>query len=147
MDITADVVSAFREFYPEFSDKDDWSDDLLTKHLRVADQETGSSRWGKYSKDPGPNFKAQGLFAYAAHRAVISNAAKRAVEAGGTPGSPAQVESKSVNDESVSYAVHRPESSAGAASAGDLPSTIYGQEFLRLRQRAGMGAVTTGQAK
>ncbi len=144
MEITADVITAFRDHYPEFSDATKWSDNLLTKHLRVADQETGSSRWGKYSNDPGPNFKARGLFAYAAHRAVMSEAARKAVEAGGTPGAPAQAESKSVGDESVSYAVHRPDSAARADSVGNLQSTIYGQEFLRLRHRASMGAATTG---
>ena len=144
MEITASVVSAFRDFYPEFSDSTTWPDNLLTKHLRVADQETGSTRWGKYSTDPGPNSKARGLFAFAAHRAVMSEAARKAVEAGGTPGAPAQAESKSVGDESVSYAVHRPDSASRADNVGNLQSTIYGQEFLRLRHRASMGAATTG---
>ncbi len=145
MDITADVVTAFRDYYPEFSDATTWPDPLITKHLRVSDQETGSSRWGKYSASPGPNFKARGMFSYAAHRAVISKASQKAAEAGGTPAAPTQVESKSVGDESVSYSVYRPDSAAMAYQTGDLPSTIYGQEFLRLRHRAGMGAVTTGQ--
>lgn len=143
MDITAQVVSDFREYYPEFTDTTDWTPESLTRYLEEADDETGSSRWGGYSSN---SLKARGLFAYAAHRAVVMKAAARAVEAGGMPGAPKEVQSKSVGDESVSYAVPTPE--AGQADGyGDLKATVYGQEFIRLRRRAGMGAATTGVVK
>ena len=143
VEITSAVVDDFRAYYPEFSDSGQWPDARLTQHLEDADQETGSGRWGKYQSDP-PNFKARGLFAYAAHRAVIANAAAKATEAGGVPSAPARAESKQVGDESVTYAVHRPDSGSRADTVGDLDSTVYGQEFLRLRKRAGTGAATTG---
>ena len=144
MNIDSTIIADFRAYYPEFGDSTVWTGAQVERYLWDAAQETGSSRWGSYSADPAPNFKARGLFAYAAHRAVIARAAQKATEAGGTPSAPARAESKSVGDESVTYAVHRPDSGARADSTGDLDSTVYGQEFLRLRQRAAMGPATTG---
>lgn len=143
MDITASVITAFRAYYPEFSDDTVWTDAEVTRHLEDAIAETGK-RWGGYAEDP-PSFKARGMFAYAAHRLIIAKAARNAVAAGATPGAPVQAESKQVGDESITYAVTRPQTAAEADARGDLASTIYGQEFLRLRKRAGMGAASTGQ--
>lgn len=145
MDITSNVISAFRAYYPEFSDTTAFPDTDVTRHLEDALAETGK-RWGSYGENP-PSFRARGMFAYAAHQLVLARAAKKAVEAGGTPSAPAQAESKQVGDESVTYAVARPETSAAGDARGDFASTIYGQEFLRLRKRAGMGAATTGTAR
>lgn len=145
MDITASVISAFRAYYPEFSDDTTWTDTEVTRYLEDATMETGN-RWGAYGENP-PSFRARGMFAYAAHRLVIAKAARNAVQAGGTPAAPAQAESKQVGDESVTYAVTRPETAAQADARGDLASTLYGQEFLRLRKRAGMGAASTGSAR
>ena len=143
MEITASVVNDFRSYYPEFSDSAVFSDAELTRYLQDADQETGSSRWGAYAASP-PNLKARGLFAYAAHQAVLARARRKAVENGQVPGAPATVESKSVGDESVSYAVGPAETGARADVSGNLGSTYYGQEFRRLRHRAGSGGTTTG---
>lgn len=137
MEITPEIIEAFRAFYPEFADADKWPDPTLTRYLREADEETGR-RWGPYGDF---SLKQRGMFAYAAHRAVLAKAAARATEAGGIASAPAQVSSKSVGDESVSYAVSVPASGVEANQLGDLRSTIYGIEFLRLRTRAGMGAV------
>lgn len=137
MEITAEIITAFRAYYPEFSDAAKWADEFLERFLCEGDEETGG-RWGSYS-DPC-SLKKRGMFAYAAHKAVLAKAAARAVEAGGIAPAPAQVASKSVGDESVSYAVSAP-SAEEAIRLGDLGSTIYGLEFLRLRRRAGMGAV------
>src|SRR5690625_2645378 len=137
MDITADILAAFRAYYPEFSDDEQWPDALLSRVLCEGDEETGG-RWGNY--DDPCSLKKRGLFAYAAHKAVLAKAAARAVEAGGIAPAPAQVASKSVGDESVSYAVSAP-SAEEAIRLGDFSSTLYGLEFLRLRRRAGMGAV------
>ena len=134
MDITPDVITAFRAFYPEFAD---WPDPTLTRYLREADEETGR-RWGPYGDF---SLKQRGMFAYAAHRAVLAKAAARATEAGGIASAQAQVSSKSVGDESASFAVASPANGVEANQLGDLRSTIYGVEFLRLRTRAGMGAV------
>lgn len=145
MEITDQVITDFREFYPEFVEPGttganvSFSDDFLRRFLCEGDEETGP-RWGAYS-DGACSLKKRGMFAYAAHKASLAKAAARATQAGGIASAPSQVASKSVADESVSYAVHTPTSASGAAGIGDLKTTIYGQEFVRLRRRAGMGAV------
>lgn len=138
MDITPDIIAAFRAYYPEFADADTWPDAMIERYLAEGDMETGR-RWGRYDASVA-SIKKRGMFAFAAHRMVLSHAAGRAVGAGGTPSAPAKVASKSVGSESVSFAVSAP-SAADMARYGDLFQTIYGQEFARLRQRAGMGAV------
>ena len=137
--INAQVVSDFRTYYPEFTDKNEWPDAAITRHLEDADDETGSSRWGDSYQGQPPNFKARGLFAYAAHRLVLAKARERAVAAAAAPGAAAPVQSKSGGDECVTYATQVPETSAKADQIGDLRSTAYGQEVLRLRRRAGAG--------
>lgn len=144
MEITATIVNDFRGYYPEFAVAN-YPDALVTRALEAADQETGSTRWGGYTTEPA-SFKARGLFAYAAHSASLAKAAARATESGMVASAPSRVASKSVGDESVSYAVPTPTASE-AAGIGDLNTTIYGQEFLRLRKRAGMGAATTGMVR
>lgn len=146
MEITTQIISDFRTYYPEFADDTVWTAPEVERALEAADDETGSSRWGSYQADPA-SFKARGLYAYAAHYASLMRAAKRATENGGIASAPAQAQSKTVGDESISYAIHTPESGARSDSVGGLNTTIYGQEFLRLRNRAGMGAVTTGMTK
>lgn len=144
MDITAQVVSDFRGYLPEFSDTTEWPDDELTRHLEDADRETGSSRWGAYEGSP-PNFKARGLFMYAAHQAVTRRAVRQAVAGGQMPGQMAPARDKSVGDESQSFAVPEPQAGGDAMATGSLDSTFYGQEFLRLRHRAGSGVASTGE--
>lgn len=145
MEITDDIIADFREFYPEFVDDGEtgatvtFSKTLLTRILCEADEETGA-RWGAY--DAGAcSLKKRGMFAFAAHKAVLAKAVQRATSAGGIPSAPARVSSKSVGDESASYAVAAPGSASEAARIGDLNTTSYGQEFMRLRKRAGMGPV------
>lgn len=140
--VDAQIVSDFRAYYPEFSSTSDWPDATVTRYLDEAAQETGSTRWGQYITDPA-SFRARGLYAYAAHKLVLSKMREKAVAAGQAPQAMNQVSSKQVGDESVQYAVTPPEPGK-ATSVGDLDSTLYGQEFLRLRKRAGMGAATTG---
>ena len=146
MDIRADVISAFRTYYPEFSDASTWPDADVRRHLEDGVFETGG-RWGAYEEEPRLSLRARGLFAYAAHSLVIARQRRKAVEAGGTPGAPSPVQSKDVGDESVSYAVQAPEGDANAIAQGALTTTVYGQEFLRLRRIAGAGAATTGSVK
>lgn len=139
-DITAQIISDFRARKPEFADTTEWPDSTLEQYLEDADAETGSAnRWGSYAD---PSFKQRGMFAYAAHIAVTNRAIQNAVAAGGVPTALQQANSKTVGDESVSYASAAPGASEGD-SAGSLRATAYGQEFLRLRRRASMGAATT----
>jgi len=135
VEITPEVIAAFRRDMGGAFCVVSWPDELVKNHLCYADAETGGRGWGIYVDECG-NFKARGTFLYAAHSLV-------SVWPGGIPGQNAgstarnAVGSKSVGDESVSFAVPVP------LNTGDswLSSTGYGQQFLRLRRRAGMGAV------
>lgn len=142
LNVTSSMIAAFRSYYDEFVDTTTWPDADVQRHLEDAVAETGG-RWGEYTESP-LSLRARGMFAYTAHKLVLRRAAKNAVAAGGTPAAPQQAESKQVGDEQVTHAVARPQSMNEADGSGDLRSTIYGQEFLRLRRRAGMGAATTG---
>lgn len=140
MEITDQVISDFREWYEEFSDTTVWSNPSVKKALCKADFQTSSSRWGLYKyADMCGNFKALGLFAYAAHILSISNAAKKTTQMGQIASSVAPVSSKSVASESVGFA----RSSGGANSNGFddlLASTVYGQEYLGYWNSASQGA-------
>lgn len=133
MDITAQIVTDFRTYYPEFKDVTVWPDDEVIRALEEGDSETGK-RWLGYYDRPA-SIKKRGLFAFAAHRLVMRQRAAK-----GNVGAAYAISSKSVGDESTSYAV--PAVSSGDLDInGDLPLTTYGQEFLRLRRRAGTGAM------
>ncbi|HEN3587085.1 DUF4054 domain-containing protein [Yersinia enterocolitica] len=133
MDITAQIVADFREYYPEFSDITLWPEREVTQALEEGDSETGQ-RWLKYHASPA-SIKKRGLFAFAAHRLVMR---KRAID--GDVGAAYAISSKSVGDESTSFAV--PAVTADDLNInGDLPLTTYGVEFLRLRRRAGTGGM------
>lgn len=136
MVITAEIVSAFRGYYPEFADTATWPDVDVTRALEEADDETGS-RWGAYKPR---SIKLRGMFAFAAHRLAMRQITRTVAAGGGLASTPYAVTSKSVADESVSYAVPSPTVAEQIAN-GDLMLTVYGLEFLRLRKRAGMGAV------
>lgn len=141
MEITDQIISDFREWYDEFSDTTQWSNPAVKKALCKADFQTGSSRWGVYNfEDMCGNFKALGLFAYAAHILSISNAAKMTTQAGQIATAIAPVSSKSVGSESVGFA----RSSGGVHATGFddlLNSTVYGQEYLGYWNSASQGAI------
>lgn len=136
MDITADIVTAFRGYYSEFSDTTEWPDVDVIRALEEADDETGC-RWGAYKHR---SIKLRGMFAFAAHRLAMRNLARTVANGGGLASTPYAVSGKSVADESVSYAVPSP-TVADQIANGDLTMTVYGLEFLRLRKRAGAGAL------
>ncbi|WRQ13126.1 head completion adaptor protein [Vibrio phage vB_VpM-pA2SJ1] len=136
MDITSEVIADFRIDKEGFADSTKWPDKKLKRALMKADKETGSSRWGAYSD---LSLKQEGMFAYAAHYLTMSKAASTTTARGGVASAVGSVSSKSVGDESISFAV------AGAATVNQmgeswLTATAYGQEFKRLQQRAGTGA-------
>ncbi len=136
MEITTDVVNLFRSRQSAFFDISAWPTPSINEALVEADAETGGSGWGGYDSSDG-SFKQRGMFLYAAHflsanyPTGCSNAAKSNSTTRGI------IQSKSVGDESVSFAVATP------LNIGDtwLASTSYGQQFMRLRRRAGMGAL------
>ena len=138
MEITQDIIDDFQEYYPEFDNSTgqaQYSDALIERLLCEADEETGS-RWGNYT-DGNCSLKKRGMFAYVGHFLSLRTVANRASSAGGVASAAKSVSSKSVGDESIGY-----EASAQGYALGDnFGTTLYGQEFVRLRRRAGMGAL------
>ncbi len=134
MNITPDIVADFRgAFNGQFGDVEKWSDGIIADVLCEADSETGGSGWGPFSLDCH-NFKRRGMYLFAAHWLTFFYGDD---PAGGVNGiARLNTQSKQVGDESISYRV------ASMMDAGNdaLTYTVYGQQFYRLRRRAGMGA-------
>ncbi|MNF67955.1 hypothetical protein D3C84_497860 [compost metagenome] len=134
MNITPEMIAEFRAFMPEFADVTKWPDSLIETAMCEADTETGSSRWGAFELARS-NFKWRGMAYYAAHWLSTNYTT---LGAASPPGSGARlnVAGKSVGDESIQYRV------ASMMDAGNdwLTYTNYGQQFYRLKKRAGMGA-------
>lgn len=136
MIITPEIVAAFRAdpLLAAFVDETKWPDAMIIEALSEADTETGSSRWGAFELAP-TNFKWRGMKYFAAHWLSTNFGT---LGAGSPPGSDARlnVSQKSVGDESIGYRV------AAMMDAGNdwLTYTNYGQQFYRLKKRAGMGA-------
>lgn len=128
----SDVTDLFRVRYPAFTSVTTWSDATLETVMEYADAECGGRGWGAYDT-PAKNFKQRGMFLYAAHYLASYYPSGEASTSGGSKASTA---SKSVGDESISY------NQATVTTQGDqwLSSTAFGQQFMMLRRRAGMGA-------
>ena len=135
--VTPEMVQAFREFYEEFGDPAKWSDAKITKALNIAKGELGGN-WGLY--EPAYSLLQRGWFALAAHYLTWNAATSAATGDVGSAVTPYAVSSKSVRDESVSYAVPAANAALTAWEAA-LALTPYGLEYLHLRDRAGMGAI------
>lgn len=134
MQITPDIVADFRTFLKgQFADKDKWPDDVIEDVLCEADAETGGSGWGAFALDCN-NFKRRGMYLFAAHWLTFFYGDDPANGVGGI--ARLNTQSRQVGDESISYRV------ASMMDAGNdaLTYTVYGQQFYRLRRRAGMGA-------
>ena len=136
MDITTDIIIAFRNTHKAFGDLVKWPDEIVEMALCEALTETGSSRWGAYGTEC-TNFKQRGMFYFAAH--WLSSFY------GSTAADPTKVDAnarlnlsgKSVGDESIQFRI-----TAIQETGPDwLSTTIYGTQFYRLLRRAGMGAV------
>lgn len=134
MDVTPEIIAAFREFMPAFADTTKWPDSLVTTALYEADTETGSSRWGVFEL-AGANFKWRGMAYFAAHWLATNYGTLGATS---PPISEARlnVATKSIGDESIAYRVPQ----MMDAGTDWLTYTNYGQQFYRLKKRAGMGA-------
>lgn len=135
MDITAAIITSFRTAYPQFGSLTLWPDPIVTIALCEGDSETGGKGWGGY-QDDCHNFKQRGMFLYAAHWLTVSYPMGGNSTANSNPTWAAN--SKSVGDESISY--NTGSDSLNPSSAW-LLSTLYGQQYTRLRRRAGMGAI------
>jgi hypothetical protein len=136
MDITTEIIDSFRVVYPEFSDVPTWPLNQVTKALCEGDVETGSKRWGSYEGDCH-NFKQRGMFLFAAHWLASTYPTGATDPANVNPAARLNISAQSVGDESTQYRITEMQ------STGDdwLSTTIYGTQFLRLRRRAGMGAL------
>ncbi|AUS00775.1 head completion adaptor [Vibrio phage 1.278.O._10N.286.54.E8] len=135
-DITAEVVTAFRDDMAAFTDDTDWPGDIVEQALCEADAETGGRGWGSFKLECR-NFKKRGMFYYAAHWLATTYIDQTAADPSNvSPSARLNVASKSVGDESVTYRV-------GAIQSTEddfLSLTNYGVQYLRLRKRSAMGA-------
>lgn len=139
MDITAEIITAFRTKVPVFSDIPTWPDLTVTTALCEGDAESGGSRWGGYVDDCH-NLKQKGMFLYAAHWLTTTYPNGAAVLTAQSGKANNSITSKSVGDESVSFG-SATLSDINQAGDGWLASTSWGQQFMRLRKRVGMGAM------
>lgn len=141
-DVTIDLttVAEFRAYYPEFSDPAKWPDNAILRELHVSIGDIGGcgcSGWGTYRPY---SILQMGWFALTAHNLTMAAARENAVLTTGSASTPYAVASKSVRDESVSNAI--PGSNANLAAWDALLAlTPYGIDFLKYRNRAGMGAI------
>lgn len=138
MEITQEIIDSFRVAYPAFTDPP-WTDATVAQALCEGDVESGGRGWGSY-EDDCHNFKQRGMFLYTAHW-LATLYPRGDIPSGGnlSGGAKWATGSKSVGDESLSNVT----GNLANASVGDawLASTGFGQQFLRLRKRAGMGAL------
>lgn len=132
-------VGCFRLDFPEFGDKAQWPDRVIEIALEEGDTETSGSRWGAF-KDEYKNRKRRGLYLYAAHWLASHYPSGASNPANKKAGASGQVQSKTVADESVTYAVAAPKN-IGEAAESWLLTTRYGQQFARLKKRALMGGM------
>lgn len=135
------LVNRFRKAFGDtFADSTRWPDWVIEDALCEADAETGNvAQWGSLS-DKCTNFKWRGMKYYAGHWLFTNYVDGYDSEAGAmmAPGDARlNVQNKSVGDESIWYRV------ASMMDAGSdwLTYSNFGQQFYRLRRRAGMGAL------
>jgi hypothetical protein len=135
--ITPELITSFRTSQKAFIDDTKWPDEVVEEALCEADVETGSKRWGSFV-DNCRNFKRRGMFYYAAHWLAVTYLQQDASDPSAiSPTARLNVAAKSVGDESITYRV-------GAIQSTEndfLSLTNYGVQYLRLRGRAGKGAV------
>lgn len=135
MEITDEVLEAFREECSGFDDSTIWKDPQVKRALAKADRETGGECWGPYGEG---TVKQEGMFAFAQHHLMIKRGVAASAQNGGIASAVGAISSKSVGDESVSFAVAAP-ASVNESGEGLLASTTPGQEFIRLRNQVVTG--------
>lgn len=138
MEITDDVMQAFREECSGFDDPTIWKEGMVKRALTKADRETGGECWGLYGEG---TIKQEAMFAFAQHSLMIKKGVNVSVKKGVIATAIGAVTSKSVGDESVSFAVATPTDLSQSGEA-QLASTTPGQEFIRLRNQVVTGFTT-----
>ena len=132
--VTPEVIADFRAFYDEFADEVIWTDAKITRALYIADQETGGCNWPAYGlRLPDFGVRRRGTYAYAAHWLFMNRRNVQMAQGGAVPMTPQAVTSKSVGDESTSFAA--PSQGDGDAWTAWLNLTPYGAEFAMMRRR------------
>ena len=139
-DLTPDaaMIASFRTRQPAFSDATKWPDAVVEQALCDGIMETNKKRWGVYADDC-QNFRQRGIFLFAAHWLSLTYL----TQAGATDPSNINatarlnLSGKSVGSESVQYRITQMEHTINDW----LSTTHYGVQFMRLRHRAGIGAV------
>lgn len=134
----AAMIQSFRNRMKAFADVARWPDDVIEQALCEAIAETNRSRWGEY-RDHCQNFRQRGMFYFAAHWLSITYLTGAGATDPGNinPTARLNLSGKSVGDESVQYRI-----TAMEETVNDwLSLTNYGVQYMRLRRRAGMGAV------
>ena len=138
VEITPEILAAFRASKPAFSDVVKWPDEVVTEAFCEAFPECGGRGWGAFDVDDCQNFKRRGVFLFAAHWLSIEYTTGQGATdpSSVNPTARLNVAAKSVRDESVTYRV-----GAMQTTQDDyLSLSNYGVQYLRLRRRAGMGA-------
>lgn len=135
MEITDEVIEAFREECSGFDDTTIWPKGSVQRALAKADRETGGACWGPYGEG---TIKQDAMFAFAQHTLMIKKGVSKAANKGGISTAIGAIQSKTVGDESVTYAVASP-NNINDAGTNLLASTTPGQEFIRLRNQVVSG--------
>ena len=132
MEITADIVGQFRSRYPYFADTKNYPDDVVSLALAYSDDQTNSAGWGGYENIP-LNLKQNGMFTWTANWLCVTYPDGADKPKNMNPYPDYAVSSKSVGDESISYAVDTP-----PMTDQFYMKTHWGQQFLGYKQRAAM---------
>jgi len=128
-------VATFRALMPAFADVVKWPDEVIEMALCEAEAETGGRGWGAYD-DECSNFRNRGIRYYAAHWLSSMYGYSGADASNVKPDARQNVSAKSVGDESLQYRITEMENTTNDW----LSTTIYGTQYVKLRNRAGMGA-------
>ena len=67
VEITQEIIDAFRASKPAFSDVTKWPDEVVTEAFCEAFPECGGCGWGVFDVTDCQNFKRRGVFLFAAH--------------------------------------------------------------------------------
>ena len=132
MEITSHIIAQFRSRYPYFEGTGDYPDNIVALALGYADDQTNSTGWGAYENIP-LNLKQNGMFTWTANWLCVTYPEGASQPEKMNPYPDYATSSKSVGDESISYAIDTP-----PLNDQFYMKTHWGQQFLSYKQRAAM---------
>jgi hypothetical protein len=117
-----------RVLYPEFASTTDWLDATIEQFIGWAALELDAETWGVHFE--------RGSLALAAHLMALAKRSQAGADstAGASTGA---VTGLRTGQESITFSA--PAAAQAAASDSSLGSTIYGLEYIRLRERVVAG--------